>query len=43
MKEQTERFIELIKGMGKDQQGGLLLMLEGLQLITDKEKSGKSR
>lgn len=40
---QIERFIELLKGMDKEQQSGLLLMLEGLQLITDKEKSGISR
>lgn len=39
-RKQTERFIEIVKSMGMERQGGLLLMLEGLKIAAGKEKSG---
>ncbi len=37
---EAERFIKLLKKLGKQEQAGLLLMTEGLNMLFGKEKSG---
>lgn len=37
---ETERFIQLIKKLNENQKAGLLMTLEGLRIMADKQKSG---
>lgn len=39
----TKDFIELLKSLNEQQQVGLHLIIEGLQVLSERQKSGKNR
>lgn len=43
MNDEQIRFLNLIRKLNENQQTGLLLTLEGLRIMADKQKSGNNR